>query len=370
MRKIYTITFHSSYNYGSNLQAYALQEYVKKLDNDCDYKIINLRKDIQKDMYKTCFERDGLKNKVKSLLLFNEKKNFGLKQERFEKFIQEYLNITKEYNNSSDFGKDLEDGKYFISGSDQVWNVRARDFDWANYLEFVKDGKRIAYSASFGPKAHTWDTEEKERLMEDIKKYDYISVREQGSYNNVEELTGIKSEINVDPTMLLKKEDWMKIIGSKPIVEGKYILLYNLNPDKEYNEIAKKVSQILNMPVVITRMNNFKELAYGFKTRFDTGPLEFLNLINNASLVLSSSFHGTVFSIVFNKPFFAINGAKDFRISTLLTKMGLENRTIEIDNIEEKASQSFDIDFSGAEKNIQEERNKSEKYLKNALDIE
>lgn len=370
MKRIATITFHASYNYGSNLQAYALQEYVKKLcNNKCEYRIINLRTDIQKNIYKNYFERDGLKNKIKRMVYFNEKKTLIKKKEYFEKFINERLNVTKELKSLDEIKDANLKYDYYISGSDQLWNLKAKDFDWANYLEFVNTGKKIAYAASFGPKAQSWNEKDKERVKKDLLQYDVISVREQGSFNNVMELTGIEPEINVDPTMLLSMEEWEKVIPQSPILKKDYILLYNLKGDKEILKIAKKVSKELKLPVVVTRKGPKIEILYGFKKRYDTGPIEFLNLLKNAKLVLSSSFHGTVFSVLFNKPFFAINGAKDFRIHTLLEKMKLENRTVEIDNIKEKCNKAFDISFEESLKLLEEERTKSEKYLKKALDI-
>ena len=370
MKKIATITFHASYNYGSNLQAYALQEYVKKLcNNNCEYKIINLRTDIQKNMYKSCFERDGLKNKIKRIVYFNQKKSLMKKKECFERFINEQLNLTEEFNTLDQIKNANLDYDYYISGSDQLWNLEAKDFDWANYLEFTNIGKKISYAASFGPKAQCWNEEEKKRVKEDLLKYDTISVREQGSFKNVKELTGKNPEINIDPTMLLSKEDWEKVIPQEAIVKKDYILLYNLKGDKEIFKIAKSVSRELKMPIIVTRKGYKIETIYRFKKKYDVGPIEFLNLLKNAKLVLSSSFHGTVFSVLFNKPFFAINGAKDFRIRTLLEKMKLENRTVEINNIREKCNKAFDISFDESLKLLEEERAKSEKYLKKALDI-
>lgn len=370
MKKIGTITFHASYNYGSNLQAYALQEYVKKVcNNDCEYKIINLRTQKQKDMYKSVFEQNGLKNYIKRLLYLPKRKELKLKQEYFEKFIQEKLNITKEYSNDEELNNENFDFDYYISGSDQLWNLSAPDFEWSNYLEFVKKGKRISYAASFGPKAQTWNEAEKQRVRDDIFKYNSISVREEGSFNNVKELTGIEADINVDPTMLLSKEEWDKIIDKEPVYKGKYIFLYNLKGDNNILKIAKKVSKKLKMPVVVSRPGRRREILYGFKQKYDVGPSEFLNLIKNAELVLSSSFHGTVFSVLMHKPFFAINGAKDFRISTLLEKMDLKERTVELDNIDEKCKIAFDVKFKNSDKLLKDERNKSEKYFKKALDI-
>lgn len=370
MKRIYTITFHASYNYGSNLQAYALQEYVKKITkNNCDYKIINLRKKEQKELYENFFEKKGWKNFVKKILFHKEKQSLQLKQQYFETFINKYLNITQEYESMEEFPENILNGDYYISGSDQIWNLQANDFDWANYLEFVKSGRKISYAASFGPKDQKWNLNEKERVTNDLLQYDFLSVREQGSFNNVKKLTNITPQINIDPTMLLKKEDWIRIIDDKPILNEKYILLYYLKYTEEICEIAQEVSKILKMPVYITRLEGFKENRYRFNKKLDVGPLEFLNILNNASLVLSSSFHGTVFSILLNKPFFAINGSKDYRINTLLEKTDLKNRTIEKNNILTRCNDAFNIEFTKSENKIIEERNKSENFLKKALDI-
>lgn len=369
MKKIATITFHSSYNYGSNLQAYALQEYVKKICEDSEYNIINLRTDKQKELYKTCFERSGLVNKIKSIVTFNEKKAKMRRKEKFEFFINNFLQITKEYETLEQLKQDNLNYDYYISGSDQLWNLNAKDFDWANFLEFAESGKKISYSASFGPTKQNWNDTEKERIKKDLLEYACLSVREQGSFNNVKELTNLEPEINIDPTLLLTKEEWINLIEKEPLIKKDYIFLYNLKWDKEIIQIAKRVSKILKMPVVVTQRTLRAEVFYGFEKKFDTGPLEFLNLLYNSKLVLSSSFHGTVFSILFNKPFYAINGAEDFRINTLLKKMNLENRTIESSNID-KCKQYDDICFNKAYKLLFTERQKSETYLKKALDIE
>ena len=263
MKKIATITFHASYNYGSNLQAYALQEYVKKLhNNNCEYKIINLRTDKQKNMYKNIFERTGIKNNIKKIFILNQKKSLELKQKYFEEFIQKNLNITKEYNDLKELKEEELNFDYYISGSDQLWNLQAFDFDWAYYLEFVKKGKKISYAASWGPKAQTWNEEEKERIKKALNEYYAISVREEGSFNNVKELIGVESQINVDPTMLLDKKEWEKIIPEEPIYKGKYIFLYNLKGDKNILKIAKKVSNILKKPIVVSRFGNKWEIIY------------------------------------------------------------------------------------------------------------
>lgn len=368
-KKIATITFHASYNYGSCLQAYALQEIIKKIcRNDCEYKIINLRTNIQKEMYKSLYEKKGIKNEIRKVLFFNKKSQLKKKQVNFENFINNYLQLTKEYKCFDELTKEKWNADYYIAGSDQLWNLQARDFDWANYLEFV-DGKKISYAASWGPKPQKWNEEEKERAKRDLERFEYLSVREKGSFDNVVELLGKEPELNVDPTLLLSKSEWEKIINKERMISFKYIFLYNLK-GKEYIDLAKKISNELKIPIVVSKFGNKYELIYGFKKRYDVGPLEFLNLIENAELVLSSSFHGTIFSILLNKPFFALKGMKDFRISTILEKMGLENRSIDFEDYKTKCKEAFNIDFTESEKLLEIERKKSEEYLKKALDIE
>lgn len=369
MKKIATITFHSPYNFGSNLQAFALQEYIKKLcDNNCTYNIINLQKKEQEEMYKI-YDVLSFRNFIKRKIFWGYKKDIRKKEKLFEEFINNKLNLTKKYKTLDDIKKYELEYDYYISGSDQIWNLNAHDFDWANLLEFVQKGKKISYAASFGPSKQNWTDEQKERMKKGLELYNHLSVREQGSFNNVVELTGKKPEIHVDPTMLLEKEQWENIIDKEQFYKGKYIFYYDLSGKKENIELAKRISKDLNITIVVARNHHKIHLIKEFEKVYQTGPIEFLNLVKNANLVLSSSFHGTVFSIILNKPFFALNGSSDFRISTLLKKMKLDNRSIDSNDYEEKMKQVYDIDFSSANKEINKEREKSEKYLKEALEL-
>lgn len=154
MKKISTITFHASYNYGSCLQAYALQEYIKKIEkNKCEYKIINLRTKIQKEMYKNCFEKKDYKNNFKKIIFFREKKDIINKKNNFESFINEKLNLTKEYNSLDEIKKDNLISDYYIAGSDQLWNLQAKDFDWTNFLEFTENREKNIICSKFWTKS-------------------------------------------------------------------------------------------------------------------------------------------------------------------------------------------------------------------------
>lgn len=369
MKKIAAITFHASCNYGSNLQAFALQEYIKKIcDNKCKYKIINLRSCSQKKVYELPFGKFDIKSIIKTIFLFNVRMQLRRKENNFENFINEKLNLTNEYNSIEELKNEIFDFDYYISGSDQIWNLRTYDFDWSYFLEFVKKGKRISYAASFGPLKQNWTRQNMERVKNDLKQYDFISVREKGSYDNVLQLTNIKPNINIDPTLLLTKEEWYKVIDKTRLINKDYILLYDLKECKLVYKVAKKISKKFNIPIIVTKPNKY-DFIYKVEKHYECGPLEFLNLLKNAKIVLTTSFHGAVFSILLNKPFYTIECNNDFRIKTLLEITKLKNRNINKDNINDIYKNIFDINFKTAEKIIDLERKKSKEYLKNALDI-
>lgn len=362
MKKIGTITFHSSYNFGSCLQAYALQEFVNKITK-CNYEIINLRNNTQKYYYLSCYEKKGLKNFIKRIIYIFEYKNFKLRRINYELFINNYLNITKEVNKEELSTLNYD---YYISGSDQIWNINCFDFDWNYYLEFVKKGKKISYAASFGPISNKYIVNDVKRIKNNLLQYDFISVREPSSYDIVNDIANIKPNINVDPTLLLEKKDYEKLISNR-LIKGKYIYLYDIGCKKEYYELAKKISKITNMKVVVTKDNIKLVFNKNFVKCYYAGPKEFLNLINNAELVLSSSYHGTLFSIIFEKPFYTLNGDKDLRIKNILKLLHLDSRIINSDNYIDKIKDINNIDFNYCKKIINIERKRSKDYLLEAL---
>ena len=146
-------------------------------------------------------------------------------------------------------------------------------------------------------------------------------------------------------------------------------MYYSLGATKEDVAIVKKIAKKLKLPVITTLYNGRNELFSAFKQVYNVGPLEFLNLLYYSKLVLTTSFHATIFSIIFNKPFFSINGQKDYRRSTLLQTMNLMNRSINEKDLEMKIQKAYQIDFEKSNAAIEIEREKSTKYLKEALDI-
>ena len=241
-----------------------------------------------------------------------------------------------------------------------------KDFDWSYYLEFAKNCKKISYAASFGPIKQIWSEQDIARVKKNLNEYNYISVREEESYNNVKKLIGKEAIINVDPTMLLTENKWNEIINEEKFQTGDYIFFYDLKNDKKVYKMINQISKLLKLPVVVTQENS-NTIFSNYIKRFDAGPEDFLNLIKNAKLVLSTSFHGNVFSIIFKKPFFAVNGDSDYRINTLLKTMNLDKRTINNENFKYRVLDAFNIDFKESIRLLDEEIRKSRNYLDNSI---
>ena len=372
MIKIGTITFHGAQNFGSALQTYAMQEFIKSLygeaGKDCLYRVINYRTEFQKNFYSIYKSVKKPKNIIKNAIAFKHRSALKVKSQKFEDFLSNYINLTDEVSKTCELETFASAFDFYISGSDQIWNVRAADFESAYYLEFVKSGKKLSYAASFGPLKIDWGVYNKEKYSALLSQYSAISVRETGSADNVKELIGKDCEINVDPAFLLTKGQWKSIQSNANYHGGGYILLYCLEPSKEQLSMAKSISKKLNLPILVTRYNNKNDMINGFVKKYDCGPLDFLSYIDNAALVLSSSFHGTAFSMIYNKPFYVFGGMKDSRISSILKIAGIEERSIEkyedIDRVNLEK-----VNFSVVNEMINNEREKSKNYLKNALEI-
>ncbi len=362
-----TVTFHGAHNYGSVLQAYALQQVIRQLGYTND--IINLRTARQKDLYTVFTKRKGIKYILKNLIHAWYYRPLKRKYDKFEEFIATKLSLTDEYATE----EELKDAKFdydcYIAGSDQIWNPVPTDFDWSYYLTFVSHGRKISYAPSFGQLSSLGSEDTRNKIACELKSFDKISVREKGSAENVELLTGTSPDIVLDPTLLLQKERWLRLIDTeKPIIDGDYIFFYTLFSDPRCMQIVKTISKELNLKVIVSNFSNQYDVVTPFEKVYDTGPLDFLNLVYNARLSVCSSFHGTVFSVIFNTPFLAIDGLDDARITTLLTNCKLEHRAVTDKNIKEKCAIAMDTsDFEVANSQLEILRNRSIDFLKNNI---
>lgn len=302
---------------------------------------------------------------VKGQVINNENYNKNKKREEiFRAFSKTYLNETeKKYSINKDVSILNDYYDKFIVGSDQVWNPQMSRGSSVYFLQFAEKSKRISYSASFGV------SELEKEVEQDYKKWvnfiPHISVREEDGAKLIKKMTGQDVPVLADPTMLLTKEEWLfisKRASNRP--DESYLLTYFLGgPTDETRENLDKIASEKNMKII-----NLGDITE--KETYETGPSEFLDYINNASAFFTDSFHGVVFSLIFETPFIVFErnstGPSMYsRIETLLKKFDMKNREAKGFN-----EDIFSMDFSGTKEIFNQEYEKSINYLKNALRIE
>lgn len=370
MGKIGILTFHASYNYGSMLQAHALQQVIMGMGHNCT--VINFRTQKQKDFYLPHFKRGNILGRIKRTIIYLPFITSLCKKNRlFEDFLKDKMILTKkEYSTLDDLFLEDFDFDYVISGSDQIWNTRCLDFDWAYYLPFVKKAKKIAYAPSMGPnsKDDVGDIEA-EKIKKLLLQYSAVSVREQGTSSRLKCFTGNNYPIMLDPTLLLPNSYWSVMAGDKPLISGRYIFLYVPWFHKIVFDKAKKMAKLFNLKIIVSQLYNTRENTWIFDSDFKpylrVGPIEFLNLCKYADCVVGMSFHLVVFSILLHTPFYAVKGMDDNRIKDLLHLTGLESRSVS--DKDEDFSLDAKIDFYEANKKINIERIKCIEWLNNCF---
>lgn len=374
--KTATVTFHASHNYGSMLQAYALQHILKN-ELNVDNEIINFRSDKQKEFYPIPSTKNySLKRRIVRWLLGYNDKPLLDKYNLFENFLKEKLILSQEFNNEDEVAEYAQQFDYLISGSDQIWNTFCYDFSWLFFLPFAKNNA-IAYAPSMGPYGKSEIKEEHySKINECLNNYKAISVREKGTAEAIKTISNKEVETYVDPTLLVKPEIWDEFSGNKPLIDGDYIFMYQPFIHEVFYKTSKEISKITGLPVVVSnQLPTWAELynkipfTTKIKTKLDCGPIEFLNLIKNAKFVISASFHAVVFSIIFNRPFFAINGNTDNRMSHLLEATGLLDYGAKAEDYSSVLTKVPEISFDKAKSYIDYERERGISFLRESLNI-
>lgn len=342
-KKVGIITFHAAHNCGSILQAYGLQTVLKNKMN-IESEIIDFSNKGQREYYSVYVPTDSFKHLVKNIFTFFVAGKVKKEYEQYEKYIHENLMLTKKRYLSTEELTELKD-EYdcLICGSDQVWNVTCVDADDAYFLSFASGLKKIAYATSLGAKNINKYANDIEKYKRYISDFSAISVREANGKKWIDELmsgVGPKVDITADPTLLLNRDEW-NVRVKNAIVPGKYIFYYAFNYTKEVNEAVKKISKKFNMSVYMFDVKSWGvkgNFRFGFKLADEYGPEAFLSLVKNAEMVLTTSFHGTVFSTIFEKNFWYLDSSMhskdDDRARYLLQQLGLKNRLIDISKVD------------------------------------
>ena len=350
------ITMTRTYNYGATLQAYALQTYVESLGHNCE--VIDHMRVCEDEHRKIKLNARSVDNFLQ--LPYKRKLESGFSN--FESFYCDYMHMGKKYTNDEALFANPPEYDVYITGSDQVWNPRYIKEKF--YLGFApKQAKKISYAVSLGV------TDIPEENQEIIKKYlgkmDSISVRESAGKMAIEKLTDKKVKLNCDPIFLLNREEWRNVESSVEGVPEDYILCYMIYKPNWINNWLKEVKKKTKKKIVFVGLTGYRPV-YCDKFIRTAGPREFLWLIDHASAIATSSFHGTAFSIMFGKPVIAMpDPPRPARIHNLLGMFGLGNQEIYEPRVDDKLIETYD--YAKIAGIIDKQRAISHDYLVNAM---
>ncbi|MEL7585554.1 MAG: polysaccharide pyruvyl transferase family protein [Prolixibacteraceae bacterium] len=369
-------------NYGAELQSYALPKALNDLGYDSeniDYLYYKHRDYIPLKQSKPMIRipvKDRIKRKILILLektdwLLN-RKTLTAKQKKFDHFHSTLNRLSKRTYRSIDelynekFGYDV-----FMAGSDQVWNPATLTSLKPYFLTFApRNKKKISYASSFG--VSDIRKEDQAIYTACLNNLDFLSCREKQGVEIIKQLTGRDATQVLDPTLLLKKEDWEKI-SIRPKTSEPYILLYILTHSPYIIRLARHISRITGYRIVrICPGPVYLDKSADVRAVVDAGPLEFLGWFSGASMILTNSFHGTTFSVTFQKPFFTItpkSKSNNSRQQNFLELLELSERLLR-EGSAFPSKEQLNCDFSRAGEILNEERTRSVDFLTNALDTE
>lgn len=318
------ITFHSAHNFGASLQTWALQRVLK--DNNIEASVINYHPSIIDDLYNPLKGKEGIVKSLAELKLKWKNPRSLIRYKNYTDFINIQFDLLGNFSTYEELEQADLDLDAYIVGSDQVWNSEhIGGFDPTYFLKFAKPGKaKIAYAASIGkdyilPIYH-------ERIRECLKSFTSISVREESAVKAIKGLVKRDIDVVLDPTLLIPREAY-EDIKRVPKLNEKYIFVYMMENNPDVIKFANRISQATGLPIVQRRPNKlFKnEVA----TCYTEGPGEFLGWIENAEYVITNSFHGTVFSMIYETPFVSmLHSNTGSRTIDLLKSLKMESHLL------------------------------------------
>lgn len=344
MSSVGIVTIQSN-NFGNRLQNYALETVIRSIGYDVQ-------------TIKRTPSDKGIK-KVKSIIKIFYHYVLNDRESKFHKF-NKLLSYGEGYALSDMTSAELSESyDYFITGSDQVWNPYYDFIGSADLLAFAPSNKRIAYAASFG--VQDIPEEKVPVYAENLQKFKVISVREEEGAVIVKRITGKDAQIVLDPTLLFSQDDWTKIEKRTIAVpKNPYVLVYSLG--EKNDDFKEKISELSDHYEIfdITKVNkNGKKEAIG--------PAEFIYLIHHAYIILTDSFHASVFSILYHKKFITFNRpgiSMNSRIKSLASIINAK----ELFDINGNWYCDKELDYSLIEKRISIKRKESIGFIKKSLE--
>lgn len=345
------LTFHKSVNYGSVLQAWALQRMLalKGIESE----IIDYEPEKYGELYDVFLKPGRPHFLVKNINRVPVMAILAGQKKSFERFRRDNLKLsTESYTSANQEEISRKDYEAIICGSDQIWNTGASDADTVYFLPFDIPGRKAAYAVSLN--TGSFDSGVRGELYKRwISDYDYLSCREQNGVDKLRSLLGDDRQVdlNLDPTLLHNRVEYARITSPK-LIRGKYIFVYYVWFDSSIVNAARMISRRTGLPAYTIEMAKggrayLRLIKNGIRPVTRTlAPGDYLSLIKNAAYVVTDSFHGTAFSLIFEKQFVCINdgdetrGYKDdVRIKGILGRLGLQDRYITSGEAE-----SFDLD--------------------------
>lgn len=368
MKKISILTIHFGVNHGSALQAFALYYFIKKIG--CKCVVINY---IPKRYALWNVVTKGKKGKYPLFIIlgyFILSMPKKIKQRRiFSKFLSKNVELTKKISDSKELESTTKWTDMYIVGSDQVWNYDYNEKkDYSYFLDFAKkDQRKIAYAASIG-KDNISDNE-KEIFKKYLENFFAISVREDKAKDILESI-GVQATHVLDPTFLLTKFEWKQFFTHRLRYSEKYLVVYVMDfLYQQLLDIAEKVAKEINCKIYVVSFKKIRDYRAD-KEFINLNPFEFLELLYYSEFVVTNSFHGTAFSINFNKQFIAL-GKNNYnsRIKSLVKMFALEKRYIEMDEIFSRDIIRNKIDYTQVNLKLEIERKKSICFIENGIKV-
>lgn len=366
--RIGILTFHRAINYGAVLQCYGLYMALKEKGNDVE--IIDYRPD-SVDYYRypiSIFKlrhTKGLINKfrvaIASLLNFF---NIIDANKRFDSFLHKNFKFSNTVLNSNQV-PDYYDIIYF--GSDQIWSPQiCYGFDPVYWGQFKHERSvLVTYAASMGGHNHL-NKSEWSLIGEYLKSFKFLSVREPQLQNELLMHLNIASQLVVDPTLLLDIESYESMVVRPKDIPNNYVLVFSVAPTDNLIGFAEKVASHNNSDIIVLSACALRRCRYRNVT---PGVNEFLGWFKYASCIVTVSFHGTVFSVLFKRDFYSLSNYMQDRAESFLRFLGLEDRLVSSD---EKTIQSLDyshVDYSGVGEKLREMKEDSMRYINNCSSV-
>lgn len=339
--KIGDITFQWSYNCGSILQCMALRRVLQSLGNEVE--VINFSTPEQRRLYSVFYPWSSVRNIAKNLLCMPGHAKIADHYAQYDAYIKAQFGYEEEpMASSEELRERLPCFDALVAGGDQVWNVNVQDFSTAYFLDFSDNTYKFSYSPSLGATDINLSPNAQE-YSELLSKFSGISCREPNGAKRLHQLTGRDVELVLDPSLLLSAEEWRQEVNDPDVgvPSCSFIFYYAFSYSADNNAAIERLAEELDMPVIvidakqwyIRRLSQYKH----FVLSETTGPEAFLKYMDRAAYVVTTSFHGTAFSIIFGKQFAYINlpkhDAGDDRTSFLVDELGLDDRFIMVDSL-------------------------------------